>query len=108
MQFSYSAISRTTKKELPSQGKTFSSPLISAHLALIVATMMFSVVVLPDTHVTRPHPAFWRIILGLSFIYGLFMIYLTFLPLQEAREFFKHYDTKLGVDLPEKNYASDC
>lgn len=80
----------------------------SAHLAIIIATMMFSVVVLPDTHVTWPHPAFWRIILGLSFLYGLFMIYLTFLPLQEAWSFLQIYDSRLGVDLPEKSYASDC
>ena len=72
---------------------------------MIVATLMFSVVVLPDTHVTRPHPAFWRMILGLTFLYGLFMIYLTFLPLDEARTFLTHYDPKLGKDLPEKNYA---
>lgn len=80
----------------------------SAHVACIVATLMFSVVVLPDTHVTRPHPAFWRMILGLSFMYGLYLIYLTFLPIDEAWKLLIHYDPKLGKELPEKSYGEDC
>ena len=69
---------------------------------------MFSVVVLPDTHVTWPHPAFWRMVLGLSFLYALYLIYLTFLPIEEAWKLMIHYDPKLGKDMPEKNYGEDC
>ena len=44
-------------------------------------------------------------ILGLSFLYALYLIYLTFLPIEEARKLMIHYDPKLGKELDEKNYG---
>ena len=47
-------------------------------------------------------------ILGLSLLYCMFVLYLVFLPLDEARKVFQAIDPKLGVDLPERSYADDC
>lgn len=77
-------------------------------LAALVAFLMFSVVVLPDAAVSRPHPVFWRMIMGLGLLYAMFCFYLLFLPLDEARGIFSFFDKKLGKELPEKNYADDC
>ena len=38
----------------------------------------------------------------------LFLVYLLFQPLHEARKIFKFFDPKLGEPLPEKSYADDC
>ena len=35
-------------------------------------------------------------------------MYLNFLSLDDARKTFQIFDKKLGVLLPEKNYAEDC
>ena len=41
-------------------------------------------------------------------LYNLFLVYLLFQPLQEARKIFKFFDPALGEKLPEKSYAEDC
>lgn len=56
----------------------------------------------------RPHPAFWRIVLGINLIYELAMVFLLFQDLNTARDYMVLLDSNLGVPLPEKNYAEDC
>jgi phosphatidylserine synthase 2 len=77
-------------------------------LAAIFGFTAFASTQYPDTLIKRPHPVFWRVLLGVLSIYSLFMVYLLFQPLDEARRIFKFFDTKLGEPLPEKSYASDC
>jgi phosphatidylserine synthase 2 len=74
----------------------------------IFAFTAFASVQYPDTLIKRPHPVFWRVLLGLLSIYNLFMVFLLFQPLNEARRIFKFFDSELGEPLPEKSYASDC
>jgi len=38
----------------------------------------------------------------------MFMTYVFLLPVQEARNTFRYFDTKLGKPLPEMSYADDC
>jgi phosphatidylserine synthase 2 len=56
----------------------------------------------------RPHPAFWRVVLGINVLYELALVFLLFQDLRTARFMMTYLDPKLGVPLPEKNYAEDC
>jgi phosphatidylserine synthase 2 len=56
----------------------------------------------------RPHPSFWRIILGVNLLYELSLVFLLFQDLNTARQMMTYIDSSLGVPLPEKSYAEDC
>lgn len=51
-----------------------------AVIGTVFAFMMFSSIHLPNTIMIRPHPIFWRCILGLFTLYGMFMTYVFLLP----------------------------
>jgi phosphatidylserine synthase 2 len=56
----------------------------------------------------RPHPAFWRVVLGINLLYELALVFLLFQDLDTARGYMKLLDPSLGVPLPEKSYAEHC
>lgn len=56
----------------------------------------------------RPHPAFWRVVLGINLLYELALVFLLFQDLGSARTMMTYIDPALGVPLPEKSYAEDC
>jgi len=56
----------------------------------------------------RPHPSFWRIVLGINLLYELALVFLLFQDIDSARELLKYIDPSLGRPLPEKSYAEDC
>jgi phosphatidylserine synthase 2 len=73
----------------------------------------------------RPHPAFWRVVLGsvlfnprnvshsceytgVNLLYELALVFLLFQDLNSARTMMTYIDPNLGVPLPEKSYAEDC
>ena len=56
----------------------------------------------------RPHPAFWRAVLGVNLLYELALVFLLFQDLDSARKMMTLIDPTLGVPLPEKSYAEDC
>jgi phosphatidylserine synthase 2 len=47
-------------------------------------------------------------LLGIQSMYTLFIVYVLFQPLDEARTLFKFFDSNLGKPLPERSYAEDC
>ncbi|EEB92073.1 hypothetical protein MPER_09471 [Moniliophthora perniciosa FA553] len=55
--------------------------------AAIVSFLMFSMIQFRDGPFIRPHPAFWRMVLGINLLYELALF---------------------GQPLPERNYADDC
>ena len=75
--------------------------------AWVLWVLLFSSFYMPDTIVTRPHPFIWRMVLGANLIYAAFLVYMSFLPLEEARNTMKIFDPRLGGPLPEKSYAYD-
>ena len=79
-----------------------------AIIGTIFAFTCFASIHYPNTIMIRPHPIFWRAILGLFTLYGMFMTYLFLLPVDEARNTLKYFDPKLGRPLPEMSYAEDC
>lgn len=61
-----------------------------------------------DGPYVRPHPAFWRVALGLNLLYELALVFILFQDLPNARLMMKALDPSLGVPLAEKSYAEDC
>ncbi|CAE6418126.1 unnamed protein product [Rhizoctonia solani] len=76
--------------------------------ASICAFLLFSMIQFRDGPFIRPHPAFWRIVLGINLIYELALVFLLFQDLDSARTMMTYLDPNLGVPLPEKSYAEDC
>ena len=56
----------------------------------------------------RPHPSFWRIVLGINLLYELALVFLLFQDIDSARELLKYIDPNLGRALPEKSYGENC
>lgn len=76
--------------------------------AVIGAFLTFSMIQFRDGPFIRPHPAFWRIALGINLLYELALVFLLFQDLGSARAMMKLIDPSLGVPLPEKSYAENC
>ena len=76
--------------------------------ASISAFLLFSMIQFRDGPFIRPHPAFWRIILGINLLYELLLVFLVFQDLSSARGMMTLVDPNLGVPLPEKSYAENC
>lgn len=62
----------------------------------------------PDSFIKRPHPVFWRILLGVMLCYSTFMTIVFMLPRDKARWVFKIFHPSFGNEMPERDYASDC
>ena len=67
-------------------------PAFFAFLAIVA----FGITQFPDSYVRRPHPVFWRTLLGIFLAYSLFMTFILLLPLDEARKVFKIFHPSLG------------
>ncbi|KAH0826147.1 phosphatidyl serine synthase-domain-containing protein [Lanmaoa asiatica] len=76
--------------------------------AAIASFLMFSMIQFRDGPFIRPHPAFWRVVLGINLLYELALVFLLFQDLHSARRMMTFLDPALNVPLPEKNYAEDC
>jgi len=82
--------------------------IVSGVYAAIAAFLMFSMIQFRDGPFIRPHPVFWRAVLGINLLYELALVFLLFQDLQTARQMLTYIDPNLGVPLPEKSYAEDC
>lgn len=64
-------------------------------LCVIFFFLIISVLAFPNGPFTRPHPAVWRIIFGVSVIYLLFIIFLMLQSYKVIMEIFYWFDPKL-------------
>jgi phosphatidylserine synthase 2 len=62
----------------------------------LFAFLCFAAIYFPNTLMVRPHPIFWRLVLGAMVAYGMFLTYLLLLPIDEARTTLKYFDDRLG------------
>ncbi|CAK5283932.1 unnamed protein product [Mycena citricolor] len=76
--------------------------------AALSAFLAFSMIQFRDGPFIRPHPSFWRAVLGINLLYELALVFLLFQDLPNARGMMMLLDENLGVPLPEKSYAEDC
>jgi phosphatidylserine synthase 2 len=81
---------------------------VSGAYAAITSFLLFAMIQFRDGPFIRPHPAFWRIILGVNLVYELGLVFLLFQDLDTARHMMTYIDSNLGIPLPEKNYAENC
>ncbi|CAG8476560.1 8427_t:CDS:2 [Diversispora eburnea] len=70
--------------------------------------LLFAMLQFRDGPFIRPHPAFWRIVLGLGVLYQMFLVFLLFQNKRDARYILSCIDPSLGVPLPERSYAENC
>ncbi|KAH8928351.1 PSS-domain-containing protein [Atractiella rhizophila] len=81
-------------------------PRLRAHSGILSACgafLVFGMLNFRDGPFTRPHPAFWRVVLGVNVIYLMGLIYLYFQDREHAQEL-------IGSTIPlrEKGYAENC
>ncbi|TFK52386.1 phosphatidylserine synthase 2 [Heliocybe sulcata] len=76
--------------------------------AAIAGFLLFSIIQFRDGPFVRPHPAFWRAVLGMNLLYELALVFILFQDLSSARKMMTYIDPSLGRPLPEKNYAENC
>lgn len=76
--------------------------------AVVACFLSFSMIQFRDGPFIRPHPAFWRAILGINLLYELALVFLLFQDLSSARTMMTYLDSNLGKPLPEKSYGENC
>ncbi|CAG8499237.1 5685_t:CDS:2 [Paraglomus brasilianum] len=76
--------------------------------ASICFFLLFAMLQFRDGPFIRPHPAFWRIVMGLGVLYQTFLVFLLFQSKKDARYSISLIDPNLGVPLPERSYAESC
>lgn len=76
--------------------------------AAILAFLGYSIVQGPSTAMVRPHPAVWRLVHGVLVLYVVFLVWMLFQTVDDARLFLKHLHPALGVSLPFRSYGDNC
>jgi phosphatidylserine synthase 2 len=76
--------------------------------AACVVFLIFGLLVFPSGPFVRPHPALWRLVFGVSFLYLMGLILILFMDKVQARNFLTLIDPTLGVKPSEKAYAEHC
>mmetsp|Transcript_19639 Transcript_19639/g.14096 ORF Transcript_19639/g.14096 Transcript_19639/m.14096 type:complete len:92 (+) Transcript_19639:195-470(+) len=64
------------------------SPKQIALMGTAIAFVGFATIHFPNTLLRRPHPIFWRAIMGVFTLYSFFMTFVFMHPAKEAREVF--------------------
>ncbi|KAL1123906.1 hypothetical protein AAG570_001676 [Ranatra chinensis] len=78
--------------------------------SIVFFFMVLSVLAFPNGPFTRPHPAVWRIVFGLSVLYLLSLIFLLFQTYKTVKSIFVWFDPKLEhfhIDM-DKEYGVNC
>jgi hypothetical protein len=70
--------------------------------------LVFGLLVFPSGPFIRPHPAFWRVVFGVTVIYQGGLMWLLFQKKDDGRKSLKLFDERLGVQPVLKEYAADC
>lgn len=79
------------------------------YLGVSAVILMLSLLVFPNGPFIRPHPAVWRLVLGVSVLYLLVLVFLLFQNVDDSRKWLKIYiSDELGVPLKQEKYAEVC
>lgn len=72
--------------------------------------LSIGLLVFPNGPFTRPHPALWRLVFGMSFLYFLFLSFFLFQSYEDVQAFMNWVDPQLSKLEPDstKLYAVDC
>ncbi|KAL7984167.1 hypothetical protein Chor_002737 [Crotalus horridus] len=80
-------------------------------LSVIFFFLIISVLAFPNGPFTRPHPAIWRMVFGLSVLYFLFLVFLLFLNFEQVKSVMYWLDPNLRYATREADimeYAVNC
>jgi len=94
---------------IPSESMSMVHNVNAGLVAVVVTFLLFSIVALPNSAFVRPHPAFWRVVLGASLIYLLVLVFVLFQSAETIKRglnFFGH-NTEAIDPLDDPNYASE-
>ena len=92
------------------QSHSINSNIVTGLIGVTVFFMIISILTLPNGPFTRPHPALWRCVLGLSIMYLLLLQFLLHQDWQTVRSIIVWIDpsmTNYTID-SEKEYGVDC
>eukprot|EP00742_Colponemidia_sp_Colp-10_P004316 GILJ01004605.1.p1 GENE.GILJ01004605.1~~GILJ01004605.1.p1 ORF type:complete len:445 (-),score=40.76 GILJ01004605.1:122-1408(-) len=93
------------------EGHLITSTVDNVELGLwcaLIAFLIFCCLHARDGLLYRPHPAFWRVVLGVAIAYFALLIFIICQDASDVRRWLRYIDPELGVPLPEKSYAADC
>ncbi|KAL7067853.1 phosphatidyl serine synthase family protein [Cryptosporidium serpentis] len=100
--------------ELVDNGYMFSISTISTRQRIILGIygsviffLVFAILQLPDSIMRRPHPIFWRFLLGLSILYLSFLIFLLFQDIESILSALRNIDFSLDKSTVEVNYTEE-
>ncbi|KAG8133808.1 putative Phosphatidylserine synthase 1-like protein [Naja naja] len=85
--------------------------LLSFTILSLMAFAFTSVLAFPNGPFTRPHPAIWRMVFGLSVLYFLFLVFLLFLNFEQVKSVMYWLDPNLRYATREADimeYAVNC
>uniref|UniRef100_A0A7N8WT38 Phosphatidylserine synthase n=1 Tax=Mastacembelus armatus TaxID=205130 RepID=A0A7N8WT38_9TELE len=80
-------------------------------LVVVSFFLVISVLAFPNGPFTRPHPAIWRMVFGLSVLYFLFLVFLIFLNWEQVKTLMYWLDPNLRYATREADimeYAVNC
>ncbi len=72
--------------------------------------LSIGLLVFPNGPYTRPHPALWRLVFGVSVIYLLFLSFIIFQSYSDIRLLLQHIDSSLNQSSTDSSaiYTDDC
>ncbi|PRP83789.1 phosphatidylserine synthase [Planoprotostelium fungivorum] len=77
-------------------------------VALCLCYLFYSAAQNRDGLFVRPHPIFWRIVMGCGVLYACLLVFLLFQTAEDAWWLLNRVDSRLGIPLPERSYAENC
>lgn len=93
-----------TEQENDTKSNVMRGVLCSCLPLLIYGVLQFR-----DGFFQRPHPAVWRLVMGLSLLYLMFLVFLLSQNVSDARKIIGYLDpVYAGRPLPDRSYGEDC
>ncbi|GJD10453.1 Phosphatidylserine synthase 2 [Galdieria sulphuraria] len=91
------------------QGTDTVSNVIQGILCSCLPLLIYGILQFRDGFFQRPHPAVWRLVMGISLLYLMFLVFLLFQNVSDARKIIGYMDPlNAGQPLPDRSYGEDC
>jgi len=85
------------------------SNVIRGVLCSCIPLLVYGTLQFRDGFFQRPHPAVWRLVMGISLVYLMFLVFLLFQNVSDARKIMGYLDPiYAGRPLPDRSYGEDC
>ncbi|KAL0230672.1 hypothetical protein PCE1_004228 [Barthelona sp. PCE] len=89
--------------------ETLEGQVFRAIKVICFGVVLFFVFQGKDIIFQRPHPVFWRCLNAVQLLYGCFMLFLAFMPLDITRGILNKIDPITGIEtVAERDYMGDC